>query len=134
MDRRTLLRATAELSHGADARLDAAVTRLKTELSNLDGAEAGARRLVELMALTLQGALLVRHAPAVVADALCAGPLAGRLGPAFGTLPRPRLGGPASSTCHGGRSRRTRPPPPRRWRCPPVRPRPGGAILFPTFT
>jgi putative acyl-CoA dehydrogenase len=76
-----------QLAHGADTRLDAAVTRLKTELSNLDGAEGGARRLVELMALTLQGALLVQHAPAAVADAFCATRLAGDWGHAFGTLP-----------------------------------------------
>ncbi len=76
-----------ELAHGADTRLDAAVTRLKAELSDLDGAEGGARRLVELMALTLQGALLVRHAPAAVADAFCATRLAADWGHAFGTLP-----------------------------------------------
>jgi len=72
---------------GADTRLDAAVRRLTAELSNVDGAEAGARRLVELMALTLQGALLVRYAPAAVADAFCATRLAGDWGHAFGTLP-----------------------------------------------
>jgi putative acyl-CoA dehydrogenase len=76
-----------ELARGADARLDTAVTRLKTELSSRAAAESGARRLVELMALTLQGALLVRHAPAAVADAFCATRLAGDWGHAFGTLP-----------------------------------------------
>ena len=35
----------------------------------------------------LQGALLVRHAPAPVADAFCATRLAGDWGHAFGTLP-----------------------------------------------
>ena len=76
-----------ELAHGVDRRLDAAVLRLKTELSNLENAEGSARRLVELMALTLQGALLVRHAPAAVADAFCATRLAGDWGHTFGTLP-----------------------------------------------
>ncbi len=46
-----------------------------------------ARRLVERMALTLQASLLVRHAPAAVADAFCATRLGGDWGHAFGTLP-----------------------------------------------
>ena len=56
------------------------------------------------MALCLQGSLLVRHAPAAVADAFCAARLGGEGGRAYGTLPpgvdaaaivdrhRPRLG------------------------------------------
>ncbi|MCZ4514731.1 DNA alkylation response protein, partial [Streptomyces sp. ActVer] len=39
------------------------------------------------MALVLQGSLLVRHAPAAVADAFCATRLGGDWGHAFGTLP-----------------------------------------------
>jgi putative acyl-CoA dehydrogenase len=39
------------------------------------------------MALVLQGSLLVRHAPAAVADAFCASRLAGDWGHTFGTLP-----------------------------------------------
>jgi putative acyl-CoA dehydrogenase len=39
------------------------------------------------MALTLQASLLVRHAPAAVADAFCATRLGGDWGHAFGTLP-----------------------------------------------
>ena len=39
------------------------------------------------MALVLQGALLVRHAPGAVADAFCATRLSGAHGAAFGTLP-----------------------------------------------
>ena len=73
------------LAQGADARLDTAVSRLKTGLST--AAETGARRLVEQMALTLQASLLVRHAPAAVADAFCATRLGGDWGHAFGTLP-----------------------------------------------
>ncbi|MBQ1088530.1 acyl-CoA dehydrogenase family protein [Streptomyces sp. B93] len=77
----------AELAaaRGADARLDAAVTRLKDSLAG--ASEAGARRLVELMALTLQASLLVRYAPPAVADAFCASRLGGDWGHAFGTLP-----------------------------------------------
>ncbi|MFI1206795.1 acyl-CoA dehydrogenase family protein [Streptomyces sp. NPDC020802] len=75
------------LAHGADAHLDAAVTRLRDQLAGLRDIETGARRLVELMALTLQGSLLVRHAPGAVADAFCATRLGGDWGHAFGTLP-----------------------------------------------
>lgn len=73
------------LAKGADARLDAAVRGLEGLLAT--GAETGARRLVERMALTLQASLLVRHAPPAVADAFCATRLAGDWGHAFGTLP-----------------------------------------------
>jgi putative acyl-CoA dehydrogenase len=93
----------AELEPGADRRLDDAVARLRGELAAPE--EAGARRLVELMALCLQGSLLVRHAPPAVADAFCASRLGGDGGRAYGTLPpgldldaiverhRPRLDG-----------------------------------------
>ncbi|MEU9329118.1 DNA alkylation response protein [Streptomyces canus] len=73
------------LAQGSDARLDAAVARLKDLLATTS--EAGARRLVEHMALTLQASLLVRHAPSAVADAFCATRLGGDWGHAFGTLP-----------------------------------------------
>ncbi|GAA3758352.1 putative acyl-CoA dehydrogenase [Spinactinospora alkalitolerans] len=76
------------LSQGADHRLDAAVKRLHTELGDLDAAEYRARSVVELMALCLQASLLVRHAPAAVADAFTASRLGGEGGRAFGTLPR----------------------------------------------
>ncbi len=75
------------LAAGADPRLDAAVTRLGNDLGDLDGIEIRARRLVEQMALVLQGSLLVRHAPNAVADAFCASRLGGDGGLAFGTLP-----------------------------------------------
>jgi putative acyl-CoA dehydrogenase len=90
------------LARGADRHLDAAVERLDAELEAAD--EPGARRLVELLALCLQGSLLVRHAPSDVADAFCATRLGGEGGRAYGTLPtgvdtaaiverhRPRLG------------------------------------------
>ncbi|MEU0672833.1 acyl-CoA dehydrogenase family protein [Streptomyces sp. NPDC006172] len=74
-------------ARGADHRLDAAIKALLTDLADLDGAEARARRLTERFALVLQGALLVRFAPPEVADAFCASRLAGDAGTAFGTLP-----------------------------------------------
>ncbi|MFE3883381.1 acyl-CoA dehydrogenase family protein [Streptomyces lydicus] len=74
-------------ARGADHRLDRAITGMLTELADLEGIEARARRLAERMALVLQGSLLVRHAPPEVADAFCAGRLGGDAGTAFGTLP-----------------------------------------------
>lgn len=74
-------------ARGADHRLDGAIKNLLTELADLDGVEARARRLVERLALVLQGALLVRYAPPAVADAFCASRLGGDRGSAFGTLP-----------------------------------------------
>ncbi|MFI1396957.1 acyl-CoA dehydrogenase family protein [Streptomyces sp. NPDC020681] len=74
-------------ARGADHRLDAAIKDLLTELADLNGIEARARRLVERMALVLQGSLLVRSAPPEVADAFCASRLGGDWGTAFGTLP-----------------------------------------------
>jgi putative acyl-CoA dehydrogenase len=74
-------------ARGADHRLDAAIKDLLAELADLEGIEARARRLVERMALVLQGSLLVRWAPPAVADAFCASRLGGDWGTAFGTLP-----------------------------------------------
>ncbi|MEV6654275.1 acyl-CoA dehydrogenase family protein [Streptomyces sp. NPDC051219] len=74
-------------ARGADHRLDAAIKDLLTELADLEGIEARARRLVERMALVLQGSMLVRWAPSEVADAFCGSRLGGDWGTAFGTLP-----------------------------------------------
>ena len=72
---------------GADARLDEAALRLRDELADLEAVESGARRVVERMALVLQGSLLVRFGDEAVADAFCASRLGGDWGGAFGTLP-----------------------------------------------
>jgi putative acyl-CoA dehydrogenase len=79
----------AEVGHalGADSRLDTAFAALETELADTSSIEVRARRLVEQMALVLQGSLLVRNAPPYVADAFCASRLDGDWGHAFGTLP-----------------------------------------------
>jgi putative acyl-CoA dehydrogenase len=79
--------AELELAADADTRLDDWVAGLRKELANTDDLEYRARRIVERMALALQGALLVRHAPKAVADAFCASRLGGDWGRAFGTLP-----------------------------------------------
>ncbi|MGW3611038.1 isovaleryl-CoA dehydrogenase [Micromonospora sp. NPDC005163] len=79
----------AELSAaaGTDARLDAAVRQVRADLSDLDDLELRARRVVERLALVLQGSLLVRHGHPAVADAFCASRLGGDHGQAYGTLP-----------------------------------------------
>jgi putative acyl-CoA dehydrogenase len=72
---------------GADHRFDDALARLRKEVSTVGDLEARARRVVELFALVLQGALLLRHAPGAVADAFCASRLDRDWGGALGTLP-----------------------------------------------
>ncbi len=74
-------------AQGADARLDARVSELQGQFADPATLETRARRVVEAMALCLQGSLLVRHAPAAVADAFCASRLAGDGGLEYGTLP-----------------------------------------------
>jgi putative acyl-CoA dehydrogenase len=79
--------AELELARGADRHLDAALDALADALDD-EPDEAGARRLVERLALCLQGSLLVRHAPDAVGEAFCATRLGGEGGRAYGTLPR----------------------------------------------
>jgi putative acyl-CoA dehydrogenase len=79
--------AEVELAKGSDPRLDLAVVDLKAELANAAHAETRARRVVERMAVTLQGSLLIRYGDPAVADAFCASRLAGDRGQALGSLP-----------------------------------------------
>ena len=91
------LLAETGLAGGGDRRLDAAQERLGRELKEAvasAGTEAQyrARRLAALIAVILQASLLVRHAPAAVADAFCASRVGSPDGPAgpagaFGMLP-----------------------------------------------
>ncbi|HTG32820.1 MAG TPA: acyl-CoA dehydrogenase family protein, partial [Thermoanaerobaculia bacterium] len=74
-------------ARGGDHRLDIYVNELRAQLAKTEDLEVRARSLVERLALALQASLLVRHAPAEVADAFCASRLAGDGGRAFGTLP-----------------------------------------------
>jgi putative acyl-CoA dehydrogenase len=76
-----------ELARGADARFDDAVKRLSAELGEPDQLPLRARRIAGLLALCLQGSLLLRFAPAEVADAFCATRLGGDWGAVLGTLP-----------------------------------------------
>jgi putative acyl-CoA dehydrogenase len=78
----------AEVGESAgDERLDAYVAALRKELSDMEGIESRARRVVERMALALQGSLLLRFGDEAVAEAFCNSRLAGDWGQAFGTLP-----------------------------------------------
>jgi putative acyl-CoA dehydrogenase len=74
-------------AQGADARLDAHVQKLEGQFSDPATLESRARRVVESMALALQGSLLVRHGAPAVADAFCASRLGGDGGLEYGTLP-----------------------------------------------
>jgi putative acyl-CoA dehydrogenase len=79
--------AEVDAAQGADARLDGFAAELREELTDLEDVESRARRVVEWMALALQGSLLVRYGDPAVADAFCASRLEGDAGRAFGTLP-----------------------------------------------
>ncbi len=76
-----------DLARGVDPRFDDAVKRLSAELGDPDRLPLRARRVAGLLALCLQGSLLLRHAPAPVADAFCASRLGGDWGAVLGTLP-----------------------------------------------
>ncbi len=79
------LRAEARQAAGVHPALDAALAALDAELAEPQPARA--RRLTALMALTLQGSLLLRHAPAPVAEAWCASRLADHAERVWGDLP-----------------------------------------------
>jgi putative acyl-CoA dehydrogenase len=81
-----------EQARGGNALLDAHLDKLQAAAPPSQP-ELEARRIVEDLALALQASLLVRNAPAEVADAFCAGRL-GDGGRAFGTLP-PTVNAPA---------------------------------------
>jgi putative acyl-CoA dehydrogenase len=75
-------------ARGGNAQLDTFADDLMRRLKDPSGIEPVARRMVEMMALALQGSLLVHHSSSAVADAFCATRLDGDWGHAFGTLPR----------------------------------------------
>src|SRR4051794_11397757 len=79
--------AEIELARGLDGRFDDAVKRLHGELGDPDQLPFRARRIAGLLALCLQGSLLLRHAPEAVADAFCASRLGGNGGGVLGMLP-----------------------------------------------
>jgi putative acyl-CoA dehydrogenase len=77
-----------EVAEGAsEARVEAEAKALRAELGDMTEIEARARRIVERMALLLQGSLLVRFGDEAVADAFLSSRLERDWGQAFGTLP-----------------------------------------------
>ncbi|MGW1676416.1 acyl-CoA dehydrogenase family protein [Saccharopolyspora sp. NPDC002376] len=83
---RDALEAELNAASGANSHYDAALQRLRTELDT--PAPERARALAELLALTLQASLLLRHAPTHVAESFATT----RLGPTtrtFGATPIP---------------------------------------------
>ena len=73
---------------GANRALDQWVVALQKDLLDGDCVEYRARDLVERMALAIQSALLLQHAPAYVADAFCASRLTSTGQHNYGSLPR----------------------------------------------
>ncbi len=92
--------AECDLAAGADRRLDDHLLHARERVATLFAGREGdspeqrlydgqfqARGVVEDLAVGLQASLLVRHAPAVVADAFCAARLGNQGGRVYGTLP-----------------------------------------------
>ena len=84
---REALAAELALAGSGNADFSAFCARLLTELDSPQGDEYGARRLAERIVVAVQGALLLRHAPACVADAFVASRIAVPVGGAYGRLP-----------------------------------------------
>jgi putative acyl-CoA dehydrogenase len=84
---RAALAAELALALGRDARYDAYCARLLDGLAAAAADEFGARRLAETIVVAVQAGLLLRHAPAAVANAFVASRLAESVGGAFGRLP-----------------------------------------------
>ncbi len=92
--------AELELVRGRSSKLDAYINSVKRQIAALKknatstkpsvaaAREHAARLLVERLALALQAALMVQHAPKFVADAFIASRLSRQGGYAFGTLPK----------------------------------------------
>ncbi len=73
--------------YGADPQLDGFIHRLKTGFTVAGISEAGARRWVEDLALTLSAGELIKHAPPAVAQAYCRARLGQDRGLEYGGLP-----------------------------------------------
>jgi putative acyl-CoA dehydrogenase len=79
-----------ELGDGKEARLKPFTKQLERRLLGIRqrNDESQARALTRELVLALQAALLIKHAPAPVADAFCASRLGAEGGSTFGLLPR----------------------------------------------
>jgi putative acyl-CoA dehydrogenase len=74
-------------SRELDDHVDSALERAQSLDADSPDAAFVARGVVEALAIALQGALLLEHSPAPVADAFIASRAAGRRGHTFGSLP-----------------------------------------------
>ena len=83
------LGALLDEARGANSDYDAYASALMKEIGTLADEPAAARRIAQAIATTCAASILVRHAPAAVADAYCATRLGARAsgGGAFGALP-----------------------------------------------
>ncbi|MBP8150136.1 MAG: DNA alkylation response protein, partial [Limnohabitans sp.] len=75
-------------ARGANAQLDQYVRALSAEFKDQADMEYRARDVVDRMAIALQAALLVQHAPSAVADGFCASRLGASGHHNYGALPR----------------------------------------------
>ena len=75
-------------ARGGHRALDAHVAALKEDLRDTNDFEARARDLCDRLALGLEGSVVVRNAPGVVADAFCRSRLESRGAHHYGALPR----------------------------------------------
>jgi putative acyl-CoA dehydrogenase len=82
-----LLLAEIARAQGLHPALDAWLAHLQEMLARPGHFEANARRIVEDLALGLTASLLLRYAPAVLAEAFCNTRLGGDYGRNLGTLP-----------------------------------------------
>jgi len=76
-----------EVQQASDARLNRSISQLRREITDSTDPESRARRIVERMAVVLQGSLLLRFGDPATAEAFCASRLGGDWGHSFGTLP-----------------------------------------------
>jgi putative acyl-CoA dehydrogenase len=83
-----LERLVAEAAAAKDARIDAAMAVARKALAEPATAEGSARRVLETIALCVQGALMRRHGDALGAEAFIGSRLGGTGARAFGTLER----------------------------------------------
>jgi len=81
------LRTELSSARGGHPALDRACASLEQALGDTTDVASRARAVVEQLALALSASLLVRHAPAYVADAYCASRLGDERGASYGVLP-----------------------------------------------
>ncbi|CAG0990948.1 acyl-CoA dehydrogenase [Burkholderiales bacterium] len=97
-----LLLAEVAPARGRIAAFDRHLDGLLAQFRDSSDLETRARRLTQDLALALQGALLIQHAPDFVASAFCASRLADQGSQVFGTLPRATAFGEILARAAGG--------------------------------